>query len=80
MNARVEDLAHKMILARQIREESQRKHQLQEQTRLGNTQESYFRRKVELSEKEIMNKEKRIQEMEKKEAELLEKIKVTQSL
>jgi len=47
---------------------------------LGTTQEGYFRRKAELTEKEVLSKEQLIQELERKEAELLEKIKATQSL
>ena len=82
MNARVEDLAQKMVKARQLRDQKKQtaiNRQLSHSTNTR-TREHFFQRKAEMAEKEASEKEKRIKEMELREAELLEKIKRTQNL
>ena len=66
MNARVEDLAHKMVKARQIRDEASHKKKSNQAITASRvlTQEGFFKRKAEMAEREAQEKEKRIKEME----------------
>ena len=79
MNIRVEDLADKMVKARRVRDEFKRMSLNRQISVKSNSQtrESFFKKKAELTQKEVDEHESRIKEMEKKEAELLEKIKHT---
>ena len=48
--------------------------------RVTETADTFFHRKTEQAERDAAEHERKIQEMEKREAELLEKIKKTQSM
>ena len=82
MNSRVEELAHKMVRARHIRDEWQQmqhaKYSLAHNRMTS--QENFFKRKADQAEREVAEKERRIKEMEQREAELIQKIKTTQSV
>ena len=82
MNQRVEDLAQKMVQARQVREQAQanqaNRNEMKRQQSQNSSAINFFSRKTQSKENEAAQKEKRIKEMEAIEAELLDKIKKTQ--
>ena len=78
----VDELAQKMQMAKDIRENRNRQIQ-QRQERKQNTiseNSDFFKRKLYKAEKQSMAKEQSIRHMEKVEADMLERIKNTQNL
>ena len=82
MQNKVEDLAEKMVITRQIKDSKQRMKAQREQAaqRVTDTADNFFNRKTEIAEKAAAEHEQKIREMEVREAELLEKIKKTQGV
>ena len=68
MNQRVEDLAQKMVQARQVREQEQanqaNRNAMKRQQSQHSTAVNFFSRKTLAKENEATQKEKRIKEME----------------